>query len=1160
MALAYAYLPQTGPSGAAEIAGRFGALRVCEAAFLCYRRGMEGITPFLVATGYTALLFGLALLAESWRGRLARSRLRLPVYTLALTVYCSSWTFYGAVGSGVSDGWNYAAIYIGPILVYLFAPRFLARLVREVRRDGATSISDFIGSRFGKSRGVAALVTLLALFGSIPYLALQLRSIGTGYRIISGHEAFSAPMTLAAVLLAAFAILFGTRRYVASSRSEAVLYVVAAESLVKFAALLAVGWLAVWLFRDAPEAQRAAGWAQFGRVFSAEGLNGDFVVITLLSMAAIVALPRQFYIGVIGAASARDVGRSRLTFVAYLATIMLVVLPISLAGMTMALPGIPPDLLVLGLPFARGTDALALFAFVGGFSAATGMVVVETIALSTMVSNDLIAPFLLGKERMRGEADLGRAMLTVRRVAIVAVMGAALIYARTVPESERLASIGLTAFVAMAQFVPVLLLAVTGANRDSVAAKAGLSVGLLFWGYTLFLPELLSGATLARLKDTALDPYALFGLSGLSPISNGTFWSLGANLLAFGLASTRRLRAPVAGPARRVSRIAEPRTVGDLKDMVARFVGAEEVEQAFGARRADRAEPIGRHDAQVAERLIAGVVGGPSARAIMASALSGARLGVEDVARMLDRSGQSLQFSKGLLAATLENIGPGVSVVDHNLRLAAWNSRYLELFDYPPELVYVGAPVSELIRYNATRGDCGPGEAESHVARRLEHMRRGKVHSFERVRPDGRVLKTVGGPMPGGGYVMCFTDITAEAEARAALERARSELESRVEQRTSELRVVNEELSRADAEKTRFLAAASHDLLQPIHAARLFVAALGRDLPEHLKPLLGRVASSIDAADALLRSLLDISKLDAGGIKPERRVFPLRPLLEELAEGFAPLASEKGLEIRVGPGDAPVDTDRTLLRSILQNFVSNAVRYTLEGGLMLTVRRRGDRVRIEVYDTGAGIAVEDQRRIFREFERLGTGGVAGIGLGLAIVERTARLLGATVDLRSRPGRGSRFAVELPVSTRDPSLAAETAVAAMPMFAAVAGRHVLVVDDDAEIRAATAMLLRQNGFEPLMAAEPDMARRLAAQADSALVDFHLADGANGLELIADLLAINPALCCALVTADRTPETAERCQQDDIAFFPKPADPDRLIAWLGGAVLADTAAGA
>lgn len=1115
---------------------------------------MQGITPFLVATGYTALLFVIALIAEARRAQLVRSRFRLPVYTLALTVYCSSWTFYGAVGSGVSEGWDYAAIYVGPILLYLFGARFLTRLVHEVQRDGATSISDFIGSRFGQSRGVAALVTLLALFGSIPYLALQLRSIGTGYRVISGDSMVSAPMMLAAVLLAAFAILFGTRRYVASSRSEAVLYVVAAESLVKFVALMAVGLFAALLFFDAPAAHRAAGLAQFGRVFAPGGLNGDFIVIALLSMAAIVGLPRQFYIGVIGAESPRDVARSRPAFLVYLTLIALVVLPISLAGMALALPGLRPDLWVLGLPFSRGENVLALFAFVGGFSAATGMVVVETIALSTMVSNDLIAPFLLRKERLTGEADLGQAMLNLRRAAILVVMGAALLYARTVPEAELLASIGLTAFAAMAQFAPALILAVRGGNRDALAAKAGLSVGFLVWGYTLFLPELLPPSVLAHMAGTLYDPFALLGLRGLSVITHGTLWSLGANLLVFALVRARRMERPLSRPRHPDSRIAEPRTVGDLKDMVARFVGAEEVEQAFGGER-ERGETIGRTEAQVAERLIAGVVGGPSARAIMASALSGARLGVEDVARMLDRSGQSLQFSKGLLAATLENIDPGVSVVDHNLRLAAWNSRYLELFAYPAELVYVGAPVSELIRYNANRGDCGPGEVESHVARRLEHMRRGKVHSFERVRPDGRVLKTVGGPMPGGGYVMCFTDITAEAEARAALERARAELESRVEQRTRELSAVNEELSHADEEKTRFLAAASHDLLQPIHAARLFAAALNRDLPDKQKPLLGRLASSIDAADALLRSLLDISKLDAGGIVPELSVFALRPLMVDLAESFVPLAAEKGLEIRIGPGDALVETDRTLLRSVIQNFMSNAVRYTAEGGILLALRRHGAMVRIEVYDTGPGIKPEDQRRIFREFERLGTGGVAGIGLGLAIVERTARLLGAAIDLRSRPGRGSRFAIELPMVLEKP--VARVALSQEPVFAPVFGRHVLVVDDDAGIREATATLLRQNGFVPLVAADPETARTLAGEAETALVDFHLGEGANGLELIAELLALNPALNCALVTADRSPETLERCQQDDIAFFPKPADPERLIAWLGGDMTVDGA---
>ncbi|MGE4409198.1 MAG: PAS-domain containing protein [Sphingobium sp.] len=1102
--------------------------------------------PFLVAIGYAAALFLLAALAESRRVTLGHSRLRLPAYALALAVYCTSWTFFGAVGSSVSEGWNYAAIYLGPVLVYLFAPGFLRALVREVQAEGATSISDFIGSRFGKSRGVAALVTLLALFGSIPYLALQLRSIGTGYTVITGEDGPVVPMTVAALLLGLFAIAFGTRRYVASSRSEAVLYVIATESLVKLVAMVAVGLFAAMLFLSAPAVDRMAGAARFSEIFAPQTIDGDFFVICLLSMAAILCLPRQFYIGVIGAGEPDDVMRARWPFALYLLVVALVVLPVSLAGMTVHPPGIAPDLLVLGLPLAHGAEMMALFAFLGGFSAATGMVVVETIALSTMLSNDLIAPIMLRNRPAAGDADLGRMMLRIRRAAIVAVMGAALVYARMVSESERLAVIGLTAFAAMAQFAPALILAVRGGNRDAVAAKAGLLTGLLVWGYTLFLPELAAPELLKPLSGTLADPLALMGIGGMPPITHGAVWSLGANMLAFLLVSARRVPMPIIHGFGRHPRIGEARTIGDLMDMVARFAGTEEVKEAFGPGR-NRAASIGRADARLAERLIAAVVGGPSARAIMASALSGTRLGVADVARLLDQSGQSLQFSKGLLAATLENIDPGVSVIDHNQRLVAWNSRYLDLFGYPPELIYVGAPVSELIRYNAERGECGPGEVDAHVEKRLDHMRRGTVHSFERVRPDGRVVKTVGGPMPGGGYVMCFTDITTEAETRAALERARAELESRVEQRTRALRAANDQLSRADAEKTRFLAAASHDLLQPIHAARLFTAGLDRQLPESQRPLLGRVSGAIEAAEALLRSLLDISKLDAGGIQPVPTVFAVRPLLVELAEIFMPQAAEKDLVIHIGPGDALVETDRTLLQSIVQNFLSNAVRYTERGGVVMGVRRHGDAVRIEVYDTGPGIAEADRERVFREFERLGTSGDAGIGLGLAIVDRTARLLGATVDLRSRPGHGSRFAVELTGVVMQVMEKADGAEAAVMPFC---GRHVLVVDDDAEIRAATALLLRQNGFEPLVADGPEKARHWAMKADSALVDFQLGDDGDGLTLIAELKILNPALRCALVTADRSEEMIRQCLQREIAFFPKPADPGRLVAWLGG----------
>ncbi|MGN5374925.1 PAS-domain containing protein [Sphingomonas hankookensis] len=218
---------------------------------------------------------------------------------------------------------------------------------------------------------------------------------------------------------------------------------------------------------------------------------------------------------------------------------------------------------------------------------------------------------------------------------------------------------------------------------------------------------------------------------------------------------------------------------------------------------------------------------------------------------MLDASGQSLQFSKGLLAATLEHIDPGVSVVDAELNLVAWNQRYLDLFGFPPGMIRVGAPVADAIAFNALRGDCGPGEVDDHVRRRLAHMRRGTRHAFERVRDDGRVLKTVGGPMPGGGYVMCFSDITAEAQALRALQTARADLERRVEERTRALSDANAALARATADKTRFLAAASHDLLQPLHAARLFTAALARGANDRARPLAARIDQSIAAADQL---------------------------------------------------------------------------------------------------------------------------------------------------------------------------------------------------------------------------------------------------------------------------------------------------------------------
>jgi signal transduction histidine kinase/Na+/proline symporter len=1086
---------------------------------------------FAVALAYASLLFLVAYRIDgAGPGGLPR-RWRSIAYALSLTVYCTSWTFYGAVGSASVGGWAYLPIYIGPILLYALGIRWLERLIVVAKAVGATSVSDFIGTRFGKSRGVAALVTALALAGTVPYLALQLRSVGTTYALLSNRASTLLPMATTAILLAVFAMLFGTRRYEAAGKNPGVVFAIALEASVKLIAFVAIGVFAVLLIAAAPAVSRAIALDRLAGLFAPATFGADFIVTTVLAGMAAISLPRQFHIAVTQADDASDIRRARWVFVAALAVFSLTVLPITLAGLVSGPRG-AADMLVITLPLQAGSFPLALLVFVGGFSAATGMAVVEMIALSTMVSNDLLTPLLIRRLARGSEADAGVVLLRVRRTVIALLMAIALVYAAALPPGVTLAQTGLVAFAAMAQFAPALILAVQRDGRDALAAKAGLATGLVLWAAFVLVPALGIAAPL----------HALAAACGLSGFATGAVTSLAANMLVHALVASRRAHRGRSSIAARADGTGgRAMTSVELIDFVARFVGVDKARAALGG--AGTADAGTRAQARVAERLIASAVGAPSARALVASALSGTSLSAVEVARMLDESGQSLQFSQGLLAATLENIDPAVSVVDHDLALVAWNTRYLEMFGFPPGMIRVGAPVADAIAFNAMRGECGPGEVDRHVARRLANIRRGRRHSFERTRSDGRVLKTVGGPMPGGGYVMCFSDVTAEARARDVLETARIELEARVEQRTAELSAVNADLARATADKTRFLAAASHDLIQPLHAARLFTAALDRAVGGH--PLAAKVDQSIVAAERLLRALLDISRLDSGGIVPVVQPFALRPMLRELLDGFAPRAAEKGLSLRLAAADVVVASDATMVRSIVQNLISNAVRYTGRGGVLVGARRRGAGVVIEVWDSGMGIPEADRQRIFGEFERLESGDDVGVGLGLAIVDRTARLLGTRVTLTSRVGRGSRFALVLPLAAQAPLPTPPARPARIARTATI-----LVVDDDARVCEAMVAMLAARGHRVHVAGSAAAALAMAMPYDVALIDFHLGGDIDGLALIAAL----PPVPAALVTAEPDPQLAPRAARRGVALLTKPLDPDAFDAWLAGALSA------
>lgn len=1113
------------------------------------------MTASLIALLALALVGVLFLVANGTERRLAslpaHPRLRHGAYTLALGVYCSSWTFYGAVGTARSEGWNYLPIYLAPVAMLLLAPGFLRRLSEAVHQERASTISDFIAARFGHDLGVARLITIIALCGTVPYIALQLRSMGTAVSALAGKDLSFPVMAGSAGLLALFAILFGARRYEIAGRSEGLVFAVALESLIKLIALALVGGFAMTIIAGASPADLGRATEVLARQFSPSHLTLDTFVIALISAFAIIVLPRQFYMGLAEAHSPDDLPRARWGLSFYVVIMALLIMPIALGGLVALPANASPDSFVLMLPASKGAGAIAIAALLGGLSSGAAMVIVDATALATMVSNDLIFPALLRGEGGRTEGDLGKRMLAVRRAAIVGVVGLALLWALLVDPARSLASIGLVAFAAMAQFVPHLLLAVAAPGRDPLAARASLLTGLCFWLYTLALPPVMPPDWANALQGTIVDPLRLLGIGHSSPLVHGVLWSLSANLAVLALTTAGQRQAPHLPRFKNAKRPIS--NLVDLATLVARFVGTDRAAQAFPA--SSHALPVDPAAARLARELIAGVVGNSSARALVASALAGGRMSLEEVTRLLDDSGQSLRFSRQLLAATFENLQSGVSVIDVDLNLVAWNSRYVDLFGFPPGMVRVGVPIADLIRFNVERGNFA-GTPDAEVAKRLRHLRLRKAYQSERVKADGQVIKSVGGPMPGGGYLTSFTDITDDAAVRDELERTLDELEQRVADRTQELREANSRLADAGRDKTRFLAAASHDLLQPLHAARLFNSALDRQLDGPAKALSARVDRSIVGAEELLRALLDISGLDAGGIQPTFEPVALDGLIIDIAENMRPQAIEKRLALRTGTLSGVVVTDPGLLRSILQNLVANAVRYTVEGGVLIGVRRRGEFLRIDVYDSGVGIPEDRQRDVFAEFTRLGQVEAEGLGLGLAIVDRIARLLGARIELASLEGRGSRFSVFLPSVDDAVHLAPEadpdSMRTALPLSKqATRPLQVLVVDNEPEIVAATIALVQSLGHKAIGAADIASALDQVGRADVLLADYHLDREEDGLRLIDLARSRNPALVVALVTAENGPALRNRVRLGRIALFVKPADPEAISAFLAQA---------
>jgi hypothetical protein len=662
-----------------------------------------------VALAYLGVLFAIAYYGDR-RADQGRSVIANPyIYSLSLGVYATAWTFYGSVGRAAADGVGFLPIYIGPTLMMALWWLVMRKIVRISKANRITSLADFVSSRYGKSALLAGLVTVIAVVGVVPYIALQLKAIAGSFTILVGYPEVVMPAHREAVpigadaafwvalLLATFTVLFGTRHLDASERHEGMVAAIAFESLVKLVAFLAVGCFITYgiydgladIFTRAREHSRLV--ALFAPLGGTAGSYAGWAWLTVLSMLAVMFLPRQFQIAVVENVNEDHLAKAIWLFPLYMLAMNVFVVPVAFGGvMHFPAGGVDPDTFVLTVPMAEHQGALALLVFIGGLSAATGMVIVETIALSTMVCNDLVMPVLLRIRSMRlaERSNLTGLLLGIRRGAIVGVVMLGYLYFRLAGEAYALVAIGLISFAAVAQFAPAVIGGIYWKGATRAGALAGLGAGFAVWLYTLLLPSFAKSGWLpigfldqGPFGIAVLKPYALFGLEGLNDITHAMLWSGIANVGAYVLVSvfTRQGVAEQAQAARFVDvfrRAGEgpdvhvwkgTASLPDLEALLARFLGGDRARSAlreYAQRRGHAsaaAIPAGADLVQFVETALAGAIGGASARIMVASTVNEDALSQDEVRTMLDEASQIIAYShrleqksKELVAATAE--------------------------------------------------------------------------------------------------------------------------------------------------------------------------------------------------------------------------------------------------------------------------------------------------------------------------------------------------------------------------------------------------------------------------------------------------------------------------------------------------------------------------
>lgn len=1067
----------------------------------------------LVSLGYVALLFLVASLAERFRSR-GRSLVDNPfVYTLSITVYCTAWTYYGGIGMASKSGLTFLAVYVGPTLMAFSWWMLIRRMIRITHENNIASIADFAAFRYGNSVGIGALVAVMLMVGITPYIGLQLKAVAQSFQIVTaraGSKAFSIDIALiVAAIMGLFGIFFSARQINSAERRDGMVAVVAFEGLIKLAGMLAVGIFVVFSVFEGPGdlISKLSLSKDYSHLLKFQDRGSDFnpswFSLLILASFASVLLPRQFHMMVVEAPSDKHVRKAMYLFPFYLFLINLFVAPIAFAGLVLFNSPAAADSFILTLPLQKGAPLLALLAYVGGLAAATGMVIVSSVALSTMFLNNLCMPLII---RMKlGQANLASLITNLKRIAIMAICMAGYVYYKLVGEDLGLVNMGLLSFGASIQLAPAVFGGLFWRQATGRGAFASLSMGFAVWLYIFLTPALCQanvlphewlfqgpfGISLAR-------PNALFGLEGLDIWSHGLFWTLLLNGGVFMLVSamTRPSRLELEQVARQAYstrggraglpqvRLFAPHTPQEFEELLSKFISPQKSRRhirEFLGNSMDCDQPLSDREAirlgRQVENLIGTIIGPAAASEVVERymALKGSRM--EEMLDVFGSMSISLEHSR----EELENRVRELSLLFEASKLVTGTldekkaiDDVLLMLENDFGLQYSAVFLMKDGKFKAARikglhprlVERLEGEPVSNSLVKLAVDERKAVRGVSHEKEDFLELlprfgltelvaapmikeNTVLGVVVAGtrGHDLDFTQSFVDTLEALAGEMALSitnarlfnevnelnrTLEEKVKERTFELMEAMKNLKELDRMKSEFLANISHELRTPMNSiigyTTLVLDGIDGPLVEEQRKSLERVENNARHLLDLINDLLDLSRIEAGGLKLELCPVDLGQAALDVCSDLDGQAAPKKvkLECRVMPSDLVITADETRVREILINLVGNAVKFTNSGSVSVVVSpwnnlgRSG--VKVDVVDTGPGIPEAELGTIFQAFKQLdgsSTRKHGGAGLGLSIAKKLVEMHGGEISVKSSLGQGSSFSVWLPKAQENP---------------------------------------------------------------------------------------------------------------------------------------------